>query len=132
VDLDEAVELVRTRAAAFLKPSPVPDIDERHDTPVNAEHDAGFGAHQDLNTKVQTLQKEIDYYLNDIVLYKLDVKGYKKDLRKARERIRELSEGTALSVQGSIGSGSSSSARAERLSGAGTDDGSVEKKANMI
>ena len=132
VDLDEAVELVRKRAAAYLKPSPAPDGDQRHDTPINAEHDAGFGAHHDLSTKVQTLQKEIDYYLNDIVLYKLDVKGYKKDLRKARERIRELSEGTTLSVHGSVGSGSSSSAKAERLSGAGADEGSVENKANMI
>jgi chromosome segregation ATPase len=122
LDLEEAVELVRSRAAAFLKPSQQAESEERHDTPINAEQDRSFDTDADATEKIQTLQKEIDYYLNDIVLYKLDVKGYKKDLRKARERIRELSDGAGLSGKGSVGSGSSSGARTERLSGGGTED----------
>jgi DNA repair exonuclease SbcCD ATPase subunit len=68
IDLADAVEIARKRAKAFL----------------------GNSAASESRPSVADLEKEIDYYLNDIVLYKLDVKGYKKDLRKVKEQIRDL------------------------------------------
>lgn len=67
-DLAVAVEAARQRAHKYL------GLDNRS---VHEDH--------------EDLYREIEYYLNDIVLYKLDVKGYKKDLRVAREQIKELS-----------------------------------------
>jgi hypothetical protein len=76
IDLADAVEITRKRAKAFL----------------------GNIGTSESQSSVADLEKEIDYYLNDIVLYKLDVKGYKKDLRKAREQIRDLSNDTGSST----------------------------------
>ena len=80
IELDDAVRLVRERAKAYLGKAA-------------GEAEEGEEAGEErLRAKVADLEKEIDYYLNDIVLYKLDVKGYRKDLRKAEQRLRDMSE----------------------------------------
>ncbi|KAF1984098.1 hypothetical protein K402DRAFT_150030 [Aulographum hederae CBS 113979] len=43
--------------------------------------------------RIELLEREIAYHLNDIVLYKLDVKGYKKDLRQAKAKLQRLQTG---------------------------------------
>ncbi|KAL9080303.1 MAG: hypothetical protein Q9157_000890 [Trypethelium eluteriae] len=48
--------------------------------------------------RIEQLEKEIDYHVNDIVLYKLDVKGYKKDLKHANAKIQTIQ---GLSVKSS-------------------------------
>ena len=48
---------------------------------------------KDPQTRIQELEKEIEYHVKDIVLYKLDVKGYRKDLKRAKEKIAALSDG---------------------------------------
>jgi chromosome segregation ATPase len=72
LDLADATEIVRKRAKAFLS-SPT----------ISVTSSSSSASREDL-------EREIDYYLNDIVLYKLDVKGYKKDLRRVKDQIREL------------------------------------------
>jgi hypothetical protein len=81
IELDDAVRLVRERAKAFLSKADG-----------GADDGAEEADEERLRGKVADLEKEIDYYLNDIVLYKLDVKGYRKDLRKAEQRLRDMSE----------------------------------------
>jgi DNA repair exonuclease SbcCD ATPase subunit len=146
LDLDEAVEIVRKRAKAWLHDSTSSkgtDVDEQHDTPVDGGGSMARGAlgHADEKQRIEALEKEIEYYLNDIVLYKLDVKGYKKDLRKARERIRELADADEVAGKGSVTSGSSSGARTDAHGGGvagagGADDGRSESTggspSNMI
>jgi hypothetical protein len=99
-DFESAVASIRDRAHAYVK--------EQHavnGTSVNGIM-ASNGQTEDavvLKEKIGDLEKEIDYYLNDIVLYKLDVRGYKKDLRKAEKRIREMNaDGTVSDSKSSI------------------------------
>ncbi|KAF2666982.1 hypothetical protein BT63DRAFT_325974 [Microthyrium microscopicum] len=80
-NLEDAINIVRQRAAGYLKGN---DTEPRSPTDsIDANESRG---------RIDELESEIEYYLHDIVLYKLDVKGYRKDLRKAKEVIRDLTQ----------------------------------------
>jgi hypothetical protein len=88
LELDDAVRLVRERARAYLGgEGATAEGEEAEGEEANEAESV-----ERLRAKVADLEKEIEYYLNDIVLYKLDVKGYRKDLRKAEQRLRDMSE----------------------------------------
>jgi hypothetical protein len=93
-ELEAAIAVVRARAEVYVREhnnKHGPAEGEKEGERDGREEDEEEGE-EDMRTVMGDLQKEIEYYLNDIVLYKLDVKGYKKDLRRAEKRIRELME----------------------------------------
>lgn len=47
---------------------------------------------EDLLSKIEKLEKEIQYHVQEIVLYKFDVKGYKKDIKRANAKIEKLQQ----------------------------------------
>jgi hypothetical protein len=98
LDLDEAVAVARERAQKYIQGGG----GGGGGAPAAATA-AGTGAGGKVG--VEHLEREIEYYLNDIVLYKLDVKGYRKDLRRAREQINELSQRGRVDSLGSSSSG---------------------------
>lgn len=79
MDVDGAVAQIRQKAELALKEG----AEKSKPSYDGADYD-------DEEKKIRDLEREVEYYLKDIVLYKLDVKGYKKDLRKAQARIQEL------------------------------------------
>jgi DNA repair exonuclease SbcCD ATPase subunit len=83
-ELEAAIAVVKARAEAYVR--------EQHGAEGSDDRGEQEGNEEEKAKKLGDLQREIEYYLNDIVLYKLDVKGYKKDLRKAERKIKELTE----------------------------------------
>ena len=47
--------------------------------------------------RIEQLEREINYYIKDIILYKLDVKGYKKDIKRANAKIQRLQSSSVKS-----------------------------------
>ena len=86
INVDQAPMEVRAKAHASLEPA-----------------DSDREVERDTVRRIEQLEKEIEYHVNDIVLYKLDVKGYKKDIRRANAKIQRLQ---GLSTRTSPNSGS--------------------------
>lgn len=80
MDVESAIQQIRQKAESALKEGK--DKKPSYD---GVDYD-------DEEKRIRELEREVEYYLKDIVLYKLDVKGYKKDLRKTQSRIQELEQ----------------------------------------